>query len=58
MKAYRVTEKPHCIDFKIFTENLFRVELRKVNQLINKAFQMGFSLLEWSKLHVSGVRGA
>ena len=51
-KAYRLTEKPHCIDFKIFTENLFGVELRKVNQLINKPFQMGFSILEWSKLHM------
>ena len=51
-KAYRLTEKPHCIYFKIFTENLFGVELRKVNQLINKPFQMGFSILEWSKLHM------
>ena len=51
-KAFRLTEKPHCIDFKIFSENLFGVELRKVNQLINKPFQMGFSILEWSKLHM------
>ena len=50
-KAYRLTEKPHCID-KIFTENLFGVELRKVNQLINKPFEIGFSILEWSKLHM------
>ena len=27
-KAYRLIEKPHCIDFKIFTQNLFGVELR------------------------------
>ena len=51
-KAYRLTEKPQCIDFKIFTENLFGVELRKVNQLINKPFQMGLLILEWSKLHM------
>ena len=51
-KTYRLTEKPHCIDIKIFTENLFGIELRKVNQLINKPFQMGFSILEWSKLHM------
>ena len=51
-KAYRLTEKPHCIDFKIFSEKLFGVELRKVSQLINKPFQMGFSILEWSKLHM------
>ena len=30
-KAYRLTEKPHCIDFKTFTRNLFGVELLKVN---------------------------
>lgn len=51
-KAYRRTEKPHCIDFKIFTKNLFNVELCIVKQLINKPFQMGFSILEWSKLHM------
>ena len=51
-KAYRLTEKPHCIDFKIFTENMFGVELRKVNQLINKPFQIGFYILEWSKLYM------
>ena len=51
-QAYRLPEKPHCIDFNIFTENLFRVELCKVNQLINKPFQMGFSILELSKLHM------
>ena len=51
-KAYRLTEKPHCIDFKNFLENLFGVELSKVNQLINKPFQMGYSILEWSKLHM------
>ena len=37
-KAYRLTEKPHSIDFKIFTENLFAVDLCKVNQIINKQF--------------------
>ena len=52
-KAYRLTEKPHCIEFKIITENPFGVELRKVNQLINKPFQIGFSILEWSKLQMS-----
>ena len=51
-KAYRFTEKPYCIDFKIFKENLFGVKLRNVNQLINKPFQMGFSINEWSKLHM------
>ena len=51
-KAYRLTDKPHCIDFKIFTENLFGIELTKVNQLINMPFHTGFSILDWSKLHM------
>ena len=51
-KKYRLTEKPDCNDFKIFMENLFGVELRKVNQIIIKPFQIGFSILEWSKLHM------
>ena len=51
-KAYRFTEKPHCIDFKILKEHHFGVKLRKVNQLINKPFQMGFSINVWSKLHM------
>ena len=54
-KTYRLTEKSHFIDFKIFMENLFGVEMRKVNQLINKPFKMGFSILEWSKLHMYRV---
>ena len=41
-----------ALTFKIFTENLLGVELRKVNQLINKPFQMDFSIFEWSKLHM------
>ena len=45
-KSYRLTEKQHCINFKIITENLFGVELRKVNQFINMPFQMGS--LSWS----------
>ena len=56
--AYRLTEKPDCIDFKIFTENLFGVEQRKVNQLINKPFQMGLSILELSKLHMGRAYAA
>ena len=56
-KAYRLTEKPDCINFKMLTENLFGIELRKGNELINKPFQMGFSILEWSKLNMYRAYG-
>ena len=49
-KARRLAEKPHCIQFRVFEENLIGVEMRKVNQVINKPFQVGFAILEWSKL--------
>ena len=28
-KAVKLAEKPHCIDFRMFSENLFGVEMRK-----------------------------
>ena len=51
-KARRLAEKPHCMDFRIFNEDLVAVQMRKVNQLINKPFQIGFAILEYSKLHM------
>ena len=51
-KAQSAAEKPHCIDFRVFKEDLVGVELRKVHQVINKPFQTGFAILEWSKLHM------
>ena len=51
-KAQSAAEKPHCIDFRVFKEDLVGVELRKVNQVVNKPFQTGFAILEWSKLHM------
>ena len=50
LKARRLAEKPHCVQFRVFEENLIGVEMRKVNQVINKPFQIGFAILEWSKL--------
>jgi hypothetical protein len=49
-KARRMAEKPHLQDWKAFNDWLIALEMRKVNQLINKPFQMGFAVLELSKL--------
>jgi hypothetical protein len=48
-KARRVAEKPHCVDFRIFDEDLIGIEIRKCNHFINKPFQHGFSVLKWSE---------
>ena len=49
-KARLLAEKPHCLDFRVFEENLIGVEMRKLRHSINKPFQHGFCVLEWSKL--------
>ena len=49
-KARQMAEKPHCIDFRVFTPELIGLEMRKQSALINKPFQLGFAILEWSKL--------
>ena len=48
-KARQLAEKPHCVDFRLFNENLIGIEMRKAHHFINKPFQVGFSVLEWSK---------
>ena len=50
--ARKHAEKPHCINFKAFKEDLIALEMRQVNQVINKPFQIGFAVLEYSKLHM------
>ena len=51
-KARRLAEKPQCINFRLFNPTLVAVESRKLNQVINKSFQLGFAVLEYSKLHM------
>ena len=51
-KCKKLVEKPHCMGFKIFDEQLVGVEMRKIKTLINKPFYVGFSVLELSKLHM------
>ena len=51
-KRKKLMEKPHCMSFKIFDEDLAAVEMRKLKTMIDKPFYVGFSVLELSKLHM------
>ncbi len=46
----KLTVKPQCIGFRIFSEHLAAVQLRKPMCLINKPFYVGFSVLDISKV--------
>ena len=37
-KARQLAEKPHCLDFRIFNENLIGVDIRKLRHFIDKPF--------------------
>ena len=47
-----MAEKPKCINFRLFNPDLVAVESLKVNQVINKPFQLRFAVLEYNKLHM------
>ena len=49
-KAEKLAFKPHCIDVRVFDEQLHGIELRKVKLLLNKPSYVGFAVLELSKL--------
>ena len=51
-KSRRLAEKPQCINSRLFNPNLVAVESRKINQVINKPFQIWFAVLKYSKLHM------
>ena len=42
--------KPNYHPIKLFTENLFEIEMRKIKVLMNKPSNLGFSILELSKI--------
>ena len=48
----RLLEKPQLKGFKIFSDNLAAIDLRKVQAKIDKPFYVGFTVLELSKLHM------
>ena len=52
-KGRQMAGKPQCINFRLFILDLVAVESRKVNQVIHKPYQLGFAVLEYSKLHMS-----
>ena len=51
-KASKLLDKPQCLNFRIFDENLVAIELRKVVAKIDKPFYAGFATLELSKLEM------
>ena len=48
-QARKLADKPHCVDIRVFEPDLIGIEMRKCRHLINKPFQHGFCVLEWSK---------
>ena len=52
-KANQLVEKPHCLNFEIFSEGLVGVEMRKIRAKIDKPFYVGFAVLELSKLKMA-----
>lgn len=50
-EAIRQIKKPQCINFRQF-DNMFAVELRKTDPLINKPTYIGFAILEYAKLEI------
>ena len=48
-EARKLAEKPHCVDFRVFNQDLIGIEMRKCRHFINKPFHHGFCVLEWSK---------
>ena len=48
----RLLEKPQLKGFKIFSERLAAIDLRKVEAKIDKPFYVGFTVLDLSKLHM------
>ena len=49
-KCTILINKPHMLRYKIFSENLAAIELRKTKAKIDKPFYVGFAVLELSKL--------
>ena len=46
----KLTEKPQCLNFRIFSEHLAAVQSKKASCMINKPFYVGFSVLDISKV--------
>ena len=51
-KARRHAVKPQCLKFRMFNPNQIGVKSRKIIQVINKSFQLGYAVRKYSKLHM------
>ena len=49
-EAEKLIDKPHCLDVRIFDQNLIGIEMKKVKVMVNKPSYVGFAVLELSKL--------
>ena len=49
-KAARLSEKPHCKNVRIFDENMVGIEMKRTKRKITKPFEVGFTVLDLSKL--------
>ena len=50
LKAAKLVDKPHCMDARIFNENLVGMEMQNVKMLLTKPSYVGFVVVELSKL--------
>ena len=49
-KITRLIQKPHCITFRMFTEDVAAIAMQKLTAKVNKPTYAGFAVLEFAKL--------
>ena len=52
VKTKKLIDKPHCLGFKIFTENIAAIAMQKLAAEVNKPTYVGLAVLEYAKLHM------
>ena len=50
--AKTAVAEQYCLDFQAFSNNLLGVQLRKVNQIINKPFQEYYLIIFYNNIHI------
>jgi hypothetical protein len=51
-RAKKLIDKPHCIGFRIFTQNIAAIAMQKLTSAIDKPTYVGLAVLEYAKLHM------
>ena len=51
-KTKKLIEKPHCLGYRIFTQNIAAVAMQKIAAKVDKPTYVGLAVLEYSKLHM------